>query len=188
MKLTSTLLAAGVAALAIGGIAGAQIIRTHMLTVQLPDGGIEHIVYTGETPPKVVFAPVAAQLPIFWPEPLDVDEAPFAMMRQVSVEMDRLSAGLFDEAATPGDAELPSGISGYSVASTVSGDGVCVRAVEITSTGQGQPRIVSRTSDHCGGAADADTAHAADAVRAPLPGLTQASYVTQQDRQRQVGS
>ncbi len=175
MKTNPVLLAAGAVALAIGGIAGAQIIKSHTLTIRLPDGGVERILYTGDAPPKVAFVPLAAPLPVFWLQPMVVDEGPLEMMQRLSAEMDSLSA-------------LPADASGYSFVSTASGAGVCMRTVEITSTGHGQPHVVSHTSGDCGPAHDPVEGRPVEGARPSTPGVIQASYVTPLERRAPAGS
>lgn len=46
--------------------------------------------------------------------------------------------------------DMPPGGRSYSFVSTMSGNGMCTRSVEITATGNGPPRIVSHSSGDCG--------------------------------------
>jgi hypothetical protein len=169
MRNIRTSLLVGVAAVAIAGLSGmasAQSADTHVMTVQLPGGGTEEIRYTGNTPPQLVFTTGPASLAGFDPMPsLFGFEPPFAMMERISAEMDRQAAAMFARAdnltaqvpsnptqlTEAGLRGLPPGSASYSFVSTMSGNGVCTKSVEITSTGNGAaPRVVSRSSGDCG--------------------------------------
>ena len=51
---------------------------------------------------------------------------------------------------------LPAGTMSYSFSSTSTGSGTCSRSVQVTSLGSGQqPKVVSKTSGDCDGAARA---------------------------------
>ncbi|MGE5270637.1 MAG: hypothetical protein ACM3JG_13300 [Thiohalocapsa sp.] len=160
------------AALAASGAAFAQPRDVHFMTVRLPDGGLAQIRYTGNVAPQISFSevpanditlPVAALRPS-WPGWGFDSASPFAMMRRISAEMDREAAAMFRQAdallaASPtGLTEavarnLPPGSTSYTVVSTMSGNGVCTQSVEITATGNGQPRVVRHSSGNCGAGA-----------------------------------
>ena len=151
MRITRTLLIAGVAAAAIAGVATAAALNTHTLTVRLPDGGVERIVYTGNVAPRVEVAPAGASLPVVWAAQPGFDETAFAAMDRISAQMDQEMAAMFRQAdalqaralsgpdglTTASTADLPAGAQSFSFVSTMSGAGVCSRSVEITSTGEG---------------------------------------------------
>jgi hypothetical protein len=165
MRNLRTGLIAGVAAGAIGfcGAALAQSSNTHLLTVNLPGGGVAQIHYTGDVPPQVVLSN-GAPLDVWTPMPaLSGPGSPFAMLDRLSAEMDRQAAAMFVRAdalaaqARSGQLteaaarDLPPGSESYSFVSTISGNGVCTRSVEITSQGNGTaPRVVSHSSGNCG--------------------------------------
>jgi len=167
MRTLQKLLVAGAAAIAVGasGAAWAQSPKTHVMTVRLPDGGIEQIQYVGDVPPQVSFAAGPAVLPVFASMPsLFGGDSPFAMMERISAEMDRRSAAMFrqiDAMATRAQSgqlteaamrNLPPGSQSYSFVSTMSGNGVCTRSVQITSAGNGTaPKVVSHSSGDCDG-------------------------------------
>ena len=169
MRSVRTILFAGVAAAALGyaGAAVAQNPATHVMTVQLPGGGVAQIAYTGNVPPRVTLSDAPAPIGVLAPMPsLFGPGSPFAMMQRISAEMDREAAALFrrvelaTEQARSGqltEAALRApGSTGYSYISTMSGNGVCAQSVEITSTGNGPPKVVSHSSGNCatsGGAA-----------------------------------
>ncbi|TAN02364.1 MAG: hypothetical protein EPN45_11455 [Rhizobiaceae bacterium] len=166
-----TAILASAALLAAAGIAGTAAAHSlssnsHVLTVRLPDGSLERIRYTGDHPPAVSFA-----------NPFDVVFAPtgdgfgiaspFAEMERISAAMDRETTAMVREARhidrlafasagqLPGQlnvdfTNLPRGVQGYSMVSTMSGGHVCTRSMEYLSQGPGKPpRIETKTSGHC---------------------------------------
>jgi len=157
MNTMRKLLIAGAAVVALGGLAGSALARgaeTHVMTVQLPGGGVEQIRYSGDVAPVVTFGP-AADIG-FWGW-----DDPFADMARISAEMDRAMSGMFREIAAlramPGDGwseaaldNLPPGMQSYSYVSTVSGNGVCGRSVAVTSEGPGhKSKVVTRDFGNC---------------------------------------
>jgi hypothetical protein len=179
MNTLRKLLIAGAAVLSLGGVAGsalARAVETHVMTVQLPGGGVEQIRYSGDVAPEIVFGPAADVG--FWGW-----DAPFADLARISAEMDREMSGMFREIeampAVPVNgwseaalANLPPGTQSYSYVSTFSGNGVCGRSVQVTSEGPGhKPQVVTRSFGNCG----AHGAAALPDVAAPdqAPGTTQ---------------
>ena len=87
-------------------------------------------------------------------------DAPFAELRRISAEMDRRAAQMMREAALLSSGspqiietalrDLPAGAQSYTFVSTMSGNGVCTRSVQITSTGNGAPKVVRNSSGNCG--------------------------------------
>jgi hypothetical protein len=165
-----TALVAGVAAIACLGVAAmaqnpkppAPRFQAHVLTVQLPDGSVEQIRYSGAVAPQVALSPLGA----FGPATAADAGSPFAMLERMSARMDREMADMMLDApvmplpplAGPGAIQpvdlgkLPAGGESYSFVSTVNGGKACTRSVQITSRGPNQPpRVVSRTSGDCGG-------------------------------------
>lgn len=149
MRVVRTALMAGVAAVAVAGFSGwahAQSPQVHVMTVQLPGGGVDVIHYTGDVPPQVVLANgpaavAAAPLPsLFGPD------SPFAELQRISAAMDRQAATLMQTDF----ANLPPGTQGFSFVSTMSGNGVCTQSVEITQNGNGAPHVVRHSSGNCG--------------------------------------
>ena len=166
MHSVRTVLLAGAAALGIAGLTGLALAAGpsfHVMTIQLPGGGVEHIQYTGNAPPKVVFASGPA-FPFFaaaWGSPFWGPESPFAELDRVSAMMDRQMAAMMRDAQTMQPDGLysavmkdaPPGASSYSFVTTMSGNGFCSRSVQITSSPNGgKPQVVSHTSGNCGGA------------------------------------
>jgi hypothetical protein len=158
MRSVSKLLLAGAAAVCLTGLAMAASVPTyHEMTVQMPDGGVAHIRYTGRVAPKVSFGemPQVAFVPGFFaPDPM------FAALDRMTADMNRRMAGLLyqadlmqraaqsgalDQAAMRG---MPAG-SNLSFISTASGNGFCMKTTQITATPGGKPKVVSKTSGNC---------------------------------------
>jgi hypothetical protein len=160
------LLLGGLAAAAIAGVAGiaaAESSKIHTLTVQMPAGGVAHVRYTGDQPPKIVVAEGAAAPMALAPAAFAPDwYMPLAAFDRIFNDMDREAAAFLQqaralEAQVPPDdrrltalGQVPSGARSYSFVSTASGQGVCGRSVEITSRGAGQPpQVISHTWGDC---------------------------------------
>ena len=167
MPILRTALLAGAAAAALGfsGMALAQTPNVHTMTVQLPGGGVAEIRYTGNVPPQVSVSPGPAAIGDLLPvSSVFGAGSPFAMLDRISAEMNREAAALFryaDSMASQPPAgpngltltnlqNLPPGTRGFSYVSTISRNGVCARSTEITSTGNGPPRVVTHSSGNCG--------------------------------------
>lgn len=152
----TALLAGAAAALLAGGFALASA-NLHTMTVQVPGGGVATIQYAGAVKPKVTFDnnPFAANF-MGW-------NAPFAALQRASIRMDReMDAMMHDFGAWNANplfsAKLenaPAGIHEYSMVSTLSGNHVCTRTMQITSMGNGKPKVVSHSSGDCGAMAGA---------------------------------
>jgi hypothetical protein len=169
MRVFQTALLTGAAVIAVAGLSGvapARDLNTHVMTVQVPGGGVAEIRYTGDVPPRVVFSPAPAVLGAFMPYSAFFGSAsPFATLDRISAAMDREAASLMRRAAMLANApafapnqpiemavgNLPPGTESYSMVSTWSGNGVCTQSVEITSPANGgKPRVVSHSSGNCG--------------------------------------
>jgi hypothetical protein len=193
MRITPPLVIGGVAAIAIVGAAAAAL-NTHVLTVRLPGGGVERIVYTGNVAPRIEMAPAGAPDPIAWSDAPAFNDAAFAAMDRMSAQMDREMEAMFRPADSlrmrawsdpagvtfASNDGMPAGAQSFSFVSTMSGAGVCSRSVEITSSGNGQkPRVVSHSSGACGTADAPAPSRSIDAGRAPRTdgaGMVTASY------------
>lgn len=165
MRLKGKTLLAGIASLAIAGAAVAGVVadKTHVLTVALPDGSVEHIHYTGNVAPKVVIAPVAASWDMLSPVSLfdgDFDASPFVAFDRIAAAMDRQADDMMRRVAllaaqpagvsTAAARNLPAGAVSYSFVSTSSGNGTCNRSVQVTSFGADQqPKVVRQMSGDC---------------------------------------
>lgn len=163
---------------------------SHEMTIQMPGGGTQTIVYAGDVAPKVTFHKPKLvtswpNAPAFgWTTPSFVALDPFIanMHRHLGiwartplvmplVPIERLMA------TSNG---LPHGDS-YWVLSESNGNGFCARFVQITKTaGDSKPKVVSRTSGNCGASSnkafDFQTSQAAKPVNLPRlipPEITQ---------------
>ena len=153
--LTGTALA-GAAALAFAAAtpATAEGSDTHTLLVQLPNGQVEQIDYAGPVAPQVMMAtPTDMHAQAFGMDPA------FAAFQQMAAMMDQQAARMLQQVArTPMSAampNLPPGVSGYSVVTTISNGRACTRSTEIRYDGNGlQPRTVSNLSGDCAAAPD----------------------------------
>ncbi|GAA0535957.1 hypothetical protein FHS83_003261 [Rhizomicrobium palustre] len=178
-----TLLLTGLAAAGLTGLALAAAPAIHELTVDVP-GGIAHIRYFGDKPPKVEVVNMTEQgIPVgsFVP-------SPFAEMDRISAIMDRQMSLMMAQAAMmQREANAMSAAPLYSAQYQAMGQGspfaftaiapggsYCMKSVQITSNGSGAPKVVSQTSGNCADTspvnnASANKAHAAaPAAQAPL--------------------
>lgn len=188
MRLKGKSLLAGIATLAIAGAAVAGVVadHTHVLTVALPDGSVEHIHYTGNVAPKVVVAPVATSWDMLAPVAFfdgGFDASPFAAFDRIAAVMDRQADDMMRHvawlAAQPAGISmasarnLPAGAVSYSFVSTSSGNGTCNQSVQVTSFGADQqPKVVRQSSGDCSAMATnapAPVARHEDAARPVAP-------------------
>ncbi len=171
MRNVRTALLAGAAAIAVAGFSGmaaARDLNSHVITVEVPGGGVAEIRYKGDVPPQVVFNPALAAFGAFTPFGAFFGPAsPFAELERILAAMDREAASLMHQAEMltrapalaanqPIEAvlgNLPSGTASYTMVSTWFGNGTCSQSFEITSPANGsKPRIVSHSSGNCGSA------------------------------------
>jgi hypothetical protein len=123
----------------IAGVASAETANTHVMTVRLPNGMVEQIRYIGDVPPQVVFVPQAIAY-----------ESPFAMLDRMTTMMDRQAEAMMRTINAMMAQPFPS-TTEAAFGALPTGAGVCMRSVQITYTGHGQPHVVSHTSGNCGG-------------------------------------
>jgi len=175
--------AAAVALAGFSGVAAARDLNTHLMTLQLPGGGVAEIRYTGDVFPQVVLSPAPAELGSLMPiSAFFGPGSPFAMLDRMSVAMDREAASLMRQAemlanatafagnqpieATPRN--IPPGTQSYTMVTTWSGNGVCTQSVEITSPANGgRPHVVSHSSGNCGSPPGSAGVIGTPALRAP---------------------
>jgi hypothetical protein len=176
MRKIHAVILAGAVVVGLGAIAGLAAFApslageksaTHKMTVQLPGGGTETIVYAGNVAPKVTFhtrqfATSWAAVPaVGWTMPSIAAFDPLIADMHRHLDMwakAPLLTPLVPEPPLSAAAlgSLPYGTS-YSVVSESYGNGFCARFTQITKAGgDPKPRIVSRTSGNC--ASDPDKA------------------------------
>ena len=97
-----TVVLAGAAAIAVAGLSGvaaARDLTPHVMTVQLPGGGVAEIRYTGDFPPQVVFSPAPTAFGALPPLGAFFGPAsPFATLDWISAGMDREAGSLMRQA------------------------------------------------------------------------------------------
>lgn len=186
MRKYRTAVLTGIAALAVAGASLAAVRDTHTVKVDLPDGSVARIEYSGDFAPKVTFAPVSHAIPVGLAE--GFESTSFAALDHVAAEMDRQAAAMIHQAAqlqalpalSQGKFEmaalgkLPPGTMHYEFVSTSSGSGGCTRSVEMTSYGPDRkPEIVSTSSGNCKALDSAPKPVRLDTPAHPaIPGLT----------------
>jgi hypothetical protein len=143
--LTVAFLSVGAAALlSLGAVASAKAPQQqHVMTVELPFGGIETIHYAGNTPPTVAWSnatPADFGAPFLSLGAFDRMEA--AMHREMAA-FDRQMAALQRQAAN-----APEGAFN---ASTGAPNGFCAESVQMTQTGNQAPHVVRHSYGACGG-------------------------------------
>lgn len=164
MRKVRTAVLTGMAALAVAGVGLAAARDAHTLEVNLPDGSVAQIEYSGDIAPKVTLAPVSHAMPVALVDAWD--STPLAALDDVAAEMDRQAAAMIHQAAqiqalpmltepklaTVALRRLPPGTVHYEIVSTSGGSGTCARSVEMASYGPDEkPRIVSTSSGDCRG-------------------------------------
>jgi hypothetical protein len=186
MRIVPPFLLAGLGSLAFAGAVAAAT-PVHSLNIQLPDGTVEQIQYSGNIAPQVSYLPgpfpIASVAPLFWGFG---PNSPFAAMERIPAEMNREAAVMLREAATmPGphqimriDENLPPGAKSFSFTATVSPGGVCSHSMVIIGQGPDKkPRVMTRSSGDCGapwgGMAVPDEAPAAAEPGGEVPQLQQ---------------
>lgn len=191
MRFTRTAMIAGAVGVALAGAAfAAEQAKPKTMLVQLPDGSVERVQYTGDVPPRVTF--------VAQPDgPADIFEAAFgpdsafADMQRISAAMQAQSEAMFRQAATmaaqpPAAADgkgvtltnaagEPVGVMHYSYVSSSTDANGCTQTVSYNSDGQAnQPKVVRTASDGCSAAAKAGVTPTV----APAPAAKPAPVVT----------
>jgi hypothetical protein len=155
MRLTRKAALVVVASLAIAGGAsvahGSPELKT--MNVDLPDGSVVRVQYSGDVPPRVELrqAPVRGDLAF--------DPAPFLAFHRIAAEMDRqiqqLWSGRFAPRWAGWGATGPAG-AGFSFVSQTTSDGRCTRSVEMTVAAPGaKPQMTKHQSGDCAAGPDA---------------------------------
>jgi hypothetical protein len=164
---TSIFTLAGAAVLLGGAALASETSQIHKMTVQLPDGGVARVEYTGNVKPHVTFTD---RLPAsfensqwIWqhdPALAELDRIS-AQMDQYWADFDRQMASLItptfsalkspDRPIEAAIRNVPVGSSSYSFISTTSLNGACVQSIEVTQHAGAKPRVVRQSSgDDCG--------------------------------------
>ena len=160
-----TLLAglAGVALIGVAVMAQAKSPVVHQISVTVPGGGVATVRYTGDVAPKISVSNGPAAIDAFAPAPwVYGPDSAFAQLDQISTAMDRQAAAMMQRAkdlmaqSNPNEpfsakfAPLPESSQSYSFVSTMSGNGTCMRSVQITYKGN-KPHVVRLSSGNCSG-------------------------------------
>jgi len=151
---------AGIAALAVAGFSLSALAQdVHTMTVHLPGGGTEHILYTGDHAPRIVINR-GAQNPFV--QRYSSWYSPFAALDRISAEMNRQMDEMMRETATMPLLAAPSrliethntdaGATSFSMVSTMSGGHVCMQSVQITTDASGKRHVEQHSSGDCQGA------------------------------------
>ncbi len=166
MRKVQTFLMAGAAALALATLSAVAGENPKMkeMTVRLPGGGVAHIEYTGETPPKVVIGQGDPIFDGFWgvgplvrfnpsldPAFADIDRLQRALERRFETILREAQALHTDPEAMikVGDGSAPGSFS-YSFVSRSSGGKTCSHSARITTPANGgKPKVVEQTSGDC---------------------------------------
>lgn len=159
-------LLASVAFLGVAGLvvpAFAKSPGTHTVIVEIPNGDVARINYTGNVPPAITFEPKTGLTGDFATMPCPfAPYSSFAMIQEISAEMDREMATLLHNVEKTATVLMSTpltpaafgkfwpGGNSYAFASTVTGKGVCTESVQITYSGDGTSKVVSSRSGDCG--------------------------------------
>jgi hypothetical protein len=167
-----------IAATGLGAFANEPKSTVHEMTIELPNGGVEHIRYKGDVRPHVTVRKVPASQFETWFNDDAVYADPFVvsfcdmsaqmsrianeiyqlqaamhrrmqlMMREAD-EMARLSTNSSDALMKAGLTNTAPGSVSYSYVSTSTGNGTCTRTVQVTTQPNGKPQVVSKSSGNC---------------------------------------
>ncbi|RVT89440.1 hypothetical protein [Sphingomonas crocodyli] len=161
MRFTRKTLIAGVAALSLAGAAYAAEQHAKVMKVQMPDGSVEEIHYTGDVAPRVVFAPVAAVDPASMFEAAFGADSVFAQMERMQAQMMAQHQAMMRQAAAMA-AQTPAagadslhmtsigdpanGGASYTYISTTTTQNGCTQTIEISSKAGDKASQVHKTS------------------------------------------
>jgi len=163
MRFVRTAIIAGVASAALAGAALAARDDSKLMLIALPDGSVQHIRYTGNVAPRIVFVPVATAV-----SPIDAVFGPgsiFAEMDRMSEAMEARAAAMMRQASTMPARDgqgivmtnaqgQPVGMIHYSYVSSSTDPAGCTRTVSYSSQDTAradQPRVIRTSSGSCGG-------------------------------------
>jgi hypothetical protein len=191
MRKLRTILIGGVVAVAATGAAVAASEHIHVMKVDLPDGAVAQIHYTGDVAPKVdVVSGAAAQRMMAVPigfDDVDAVFAPFAQMDMIMARMEQQHRAMMQQIAQMSQAAeaagadaptqlvsagpLPPGaVVHYSFYSSTSGKNGCTQTVEWRSDGSGkQPQVTRASSGDCDAIKPSDTPSPAAVTKPAAP-------------------
>lgn len=164
-------LSGGVAALACVTVAVAAE-QSHVLTVRLPDGSIEHVRYTGDTPPRLLVVNPAA--------PPEAAFDPFADLARMSAMMDTQADQMMAQASEmqrvamtqAGGAGAPQGAGSFTSVSTSTVNGkTCTVSVQSQPGKPGAaPQMIRKVSgDGCSAVQQQTGPHPVAQPATPVP-------------------
>jgi hypothetical protein len=157
---------AGVAVIAIAASAGLALAKdpaVHHLVVQLPDGAVAQVQYTGNVAPRISFATNPFAADFNGPASPDV-ASPIVGLDRISAQMDAEMNALIqqadslpmpvivpDKALSVDLANAPRGATRYTFESMAAGNGdYCTRSMRVISRGAGEsPKVVEHSSGDC---------------------------------------
>ena len=191
MRKLRTALIAGVVALAATGAAVAASEHIHVMKVNLPDGGVARIHYTGDVAPRIEVVRAAdGRSLVAVPAGFDDDAAffaPFAQMDRMMARMEQQHRAMMQQiaqmnqaAAEQDDAPagglvstgaLPQGsVVQYSFYSSTNGKSGCTQTVEWRSDGSGkEPEVTRASSGDCESVKPSTTPHPAAMTEPAAP-------------------
>jgi hypothetical protein len=162
-KMRASVLLAGIAAFAIAGgtAAWAADSDVHQMTIQLPGGGVEHIMYTGDVKPVVRVVPMSAMpqvafmpMAFGFPDMARIQAAMNAQMAQMNAMIQHANA-----MAAQSLANMPN--TPIAISNGGSSAYFCERSVQITTDAHGKQNVVEHSAGNCGnGRASTAAAHA----------------------------
>lgn len=172
MRTLPLVLLTGICSLALAGVAAAQAVPKHEMTVALPGGIVEQIQYSGNAPPRISLVPPTPQAAEFYRTPPMQfgPNPPFPTMQRISAEMNSEAALMMREVnalalqPVPSPAQFfsidarrpPQGMQGFSFVATIAPGQACSESTEIIGAGPGQkPRVITHESGDCHGTSGA---------------------------------
>ena len=163
----------GAAALIVAGacVAEAASAELHSMKVNLPDGSVANVQYTGDVAPKILIRPASAQdiaqaNAVLVPRMVAMPDV-FAQMDRISAQMELQTAAMLRRAAQMQQVAIAQGANGapgvtvvstgnmpkgahFSYVSTTTDAKGCTRTVSYSSDGSSQtPQLTKTASDAC---------------------------------------
>lgn len=200
MRFFRTAIIAGVASATLAGAALAGPDDGKWMLIALPDGSVQHIRFTGDATPSVLFAPARESISLhdiaFRPDRTFADIARLsaamaaqadAMMRQAATMHTPMPAHSGDGVIIADAQGRPVGTMQYSYMSSTTDARGCTRTVQYSSDGitTGNPRVIRTSSAECHAnqlapQAKPVTPTAASPARKPAPKIIPVSTIKPQ--------